>query len=665
MYASFLNHIYHLLHYGFSFWVIGVLAPSLIFPSQFERRVEQTVSNFIRAVFIIIILGYALVITKLFEVLSLLFIYTVVMVVLFLPQLKAMDGKYSIFKWTLRFFDVLDGLFSIHKKIKKMASGEVRTAVKEKAKTYASAGRLPKVLIVLFVFGYSLFIRFYDALIHAAPPLSDSYVTLAWMKYINGRILFHDGIYPQGFHIYLATLLKFAAIDPMYILKYTGPLNTFFIVLGFYFFAARLTGSFLAGITAAMAYGLWGEWLLLGAVERQIGTNSQEFAFVFLFPVLYFYVLYMLKRQKAALVTAFMGTAVTGLVHSLAFAYLGISIGLLLIAGLFVQGKNGWPQIVPVVRYALLSVVISIMPLGIGYLLGKNVHSSSANYLIETIQTDIGFAQLHAIDYVTLSFFPFLLLVSISGRRTIKERLVSLFSLLLGISVFFLYFAGGNITKSVLISARSVDLWAITIPVCLGVGVFAVCRCAPAVFAKRHMQGVILCGLILFTAVELKPSPIYAYKMERDASVEQYLRIRDAYLPKTWMIVSQDEGYSTVLGNGIHMYMEDFLNVYDPAKPPLTKKGERKPDQNIPPDIFVFHEKTVFRVSETNSIYSLLEPKYEQRETDNRNLRKWLDTYMSHHYKVKVYYEDSNFIVYHFHIVQPKKKGIKHLWRDA
>ncbi|MDP4170767.1 MAG: hypothetical protein Q8906_09185, partial [Bacillota bacterium] len=328
------------------------------------------------------------------------------------------------------------------------------------------------------------------------------------------------------------------------------------------------------------------------------------------------------------------------------------------------KGKPALPYIVRTYGLSLMAVVLSLLPYGIGKMIGRNVHSSSADYLTSTIQQAINYTSLRLIDYVAFAFIPILLLFLIKRGSGAQQRLTALFTALLGISTFLLYYAGGKMTRSVLISSRSQDLWALVIPVLIGAGVFALVQVLPAFFRKKYWETAVSILLISFVLVALHPEPITAYKMERDSFIEQYLRIRDSYSPKMWSIVSQDEEYSVVLGSGVHMYVKDFLNYYDANKPPLTRKGSNKRDYNVPQDIFVFYEKHIFEVSKSNSIYSLLKPKYDQRQKDSDNFKKWLNQYRQSGHKVELYYDDPDFAVYHFHIPAIKQKLKKRFWED-
>ena len=144
-------------------------------------------------------------------------------------------------------------------------------------------------------------------------------------------------------------------------------------------------------------------------------------------------------------------------------------------------------------------------------------------------------------------------------------------------------------------------------------------------------------------------TPMSPYKMQWDNEVYQNVRINELNRPQTYLIVSQFQGYSLTFGSGYHMLLGDFLKNYNSSAAPLTKKGENKPDTNIPPDVYVFREKNIFEVSKANGIYKMLEPDYIQRKIQYTELEQWLADYSSHHYKYDIFYDDQNLQIIHIH----------------
>jgi uncharacterized protein YihD (DUF1040 family) len=548
-----------------------------------------------------------------------------------------------------RLFDLLDGLFSFklnYTKIQLEASGKKYRMNLQQTFSWSWLMEMTSLIVII---GVSAYHRFYDAFIHAAPPMADSYVTLAWMKYIDGRELFHDGIYPQGFHIYLATLFKFAAIDPLYVLRYSGPLNAVLLTVGFYFVIRKLTNNGLGALTSVWLFGIYNLIFPFSSTERQASTNSQEFAFVFIFPAIYFVLKYVIRKNKHDLIVGLICTTIIGLVHSLAFGIVGILIGVIVLSTALAI-KLPWKTIVSICIGALITVPITLLPLGAGILLDKEFHSSSADYL--TSRNSFTYTTLTNLDYFTLGSLGLLGLLLFIKKRTDEERLIGLFTILAGGCIFIIYYAGGVWTNSTIIATRSSEIWGLMIPFCVGITISYLFN-----NLKGRWKNVIYFLFVtsLITSIFIyKPASIVPYKLEHNENIEQYLRISNSFRPKTWLIVSQDEGYAISLGKGFHMHLSDFLESYDPKEATLTKRSNGIKDENLPSDIFVFQEKRIFKVLETNSIYTLLEPQYERRLVEYKQLDKWMKIHNDAGFKVESYFENDNIIVYH---LQTRKTG--------
>lgn len=647
MYSTFSNHIGPILHYSFSMYFLFFLLPRLLFRSVYKNQVENWFSGYVKMVFLLIISGYILVITKLYEGLSVLMLFSIIIgIQSYLKKREKLREGAPASRLLNQLFDLLDGL-------PKTTLLAVRTQLVQKQKNRIIHERsrfswplLCEGIALIVILGFSFYVRFYDAFVNAAPPLSDSYVTLAWMKYINNRDLFHDGIYPQGFHIYLASIYKFAAVDALYVLRYTGPLNTLMIVTGLYIVVRKLTNNAIGGLTAAWIYGI--VWVIfpLYSTDRQAATNSQEFAFVFVFPAVYFFLKFFRTEKKEDLLIALLSTSIIGLVHSLGYALIGLMIGMMMAASAVTLKKRWNPYWQTVVGTGITGV-LSIIPLGVGYLMGKGLNATSADYL--TMQNNsYYFRNLNEWDYIAIGSLGLLLLLQFRRNLSRDERFIGIFTILTGLSVFILYDAGGVLTHSTMIDSRSYDLWGLVAPFCIGISVSNLFNA----FKGRTMSLiniVVMLAIIAATFID-RPEPIIPYTLEYNENVEQYLRISQEYLPQNWMIVSQDEGYAVALGKGFHMYLGDFLKTYNPKAKALTKFHQGAPDKNLPPHIFVFQEKKVFEVAKSNSVYQILAPKYKERAKEYKELTKWLQAYKLAGYRIKIYYQDQHIIVYQFDI---------------
>jgi len=660
-YATIGTQFFPLAHYLVALLFLFIVLPKFLFSATYEGWTDRWLAAYIKMVFFLIIIGYVLVITKLYEVLSLSVLFIVIIGYRFIKREQGKRTGTLNGHLIKRVFNLLDGLFKF--RISDIKTFIIRggTRMKSSLQQNFSWSLLLEGLTLAIIIGGSAYLRFYDAFAHAAPPMADSYVTLAWMKYIDARELFHDGIYPQGFHIYLATIFKFAAVDALYILRYTGPLNAVLFTLGLYMVIRKLTKSGFGSLAAALIFGLYWAVPSLSPMEidRQAATNSQEFAFIFIFPAIYFLMKYVLNKHKEDLKVGLVCTAIIGLVHSLAFALAGLLIGVLIVSALLVTKQNLKPAI-HVTIGAIIAVVFSLVPLGAGYLLGKDFHSSSAEYLVDRKEAVFTYPDLTYVDTIALGFCLLLFLCIFVKKNSAKDRLIALFTVVAGLSVFTLYYAGGAWTGSTLIANRSHELWGLLMPFCVGISISFLVKWVKEKW--EYFLYVPLILLIVFSLVLYKPMPIIPYKLEHSENIEQYLKIQDDYLPKTWMIVSQSEGYSVSLGTGFHMHLGDFLQNYRPDGKALTRRDDGTIDTNLSPHIFIFMEKKLFQVSESNSVYELLKPEYERKVTEYKQLSEWMKVHEQSGFEVETYFENENIRVYHLQTSEEDSLLIKNMW---
>jgi hypothetical protein len=660
-YATIETHLLPLVHYFIAFWFLFILLPKWLFSTGYEDKSDRWFAAYVKMILFLIFSGYFLVITKIYEVLSLLVIVIVIIGYRFVKREK--EKKTGTLKNQLlrRVFNLLEGLikFNFFDTKTKIVNLFIQLALNLKQRF--SWVLLLEGLALAVVIGGASYLRFYDAFVNAALPLSDSYVTLAWMKYIDGRELFHDGIYPQGFHIYLATLFKFAAVDSLFILRYTGPLNAVLFTLGLYMVIRKLTNNGIGAIVAAFIFGIY--WVIVPfspiEVDRQAATNSQEFAFVFVFPTIYFLIKYVSNKRKEDLLVGLICTAIIGLVHTLAFALLVLLIGILIVCALLTI-KDSFKSVVHIFIGGLLTVVISLVPLGAGYLLGQRIHSSSFEYLVDRKEATYMYPELTIVHYTALGFCILLFLCLFRRKNTSIDRFILGFTFLAGCSVFTLYFVGGTWTQSTLIANRSSELWGIILPFCVGISISYLFK-----WVKGKWNFIIYIPLLLLvfsTWVLYKPTPIIPYKLEHAENIEQYLRIRHEYLPKTWMIVSQSEGYSVSLGTGFHMHLGDFLQKYEPKGKTLTNIEGGNVDTSLSQNIFIFMEKNIFQVPESNSAYELLKPEYERRTKEYKQLSEWMKDHQKAGYDVTTYFENENIRIYHLQTSKDDSLFLKNFW---
>lgn len=615
-----------------AFLALYVILPRWMWRVESDSLLDAIWQRLVRMVAFTIALVYCLVLADLYEVLS--FACCIGLLVLrhfWLGPERGRRAQRLRARLAVPLYDTLDGLTYPSHQFKRWVKRQ-SAGWRQLAATQASnAGHL---LLLMAVLGYAAYLRYYDPLLHAAPAMSDAYVTLAWLKYIERHALFHDGIYPQGFHIILSTLHKFAGQDALYTLKLAGPLCGVLTTCGVYYATSQLTGRRSAGLVAAILYGLLGAWLP-AEWPRQAATNSQEFALIFLLPTWYWSHRFLSSGRRNDWWAACCGCLVIGWVHTLVYLYLLVGLCCLGLAHLLSRWRSVWPQALPLILGVAASGVLAALPLGIGWLAGQGLHESSVDFI--TTQLTVSRPPVTWIDLLALTGlvgYPWLTL----PRRHRRQLPTALFLTLLGGACFAIYEYIGPWSGNAVLATRSNLLWAMVSVVGCGVA-WQVIWTLLGRIRRVHWLELLASGVLLSWVTWQQPQPALPYKMQTDSMVEQYLRISRACRPTEWMMVCPSEGYALALGQGYHMHLGDFLRSYAPDQPGFlcSTAGE----ELLTPDIFLYREKQLFVTG-----FEHLQADYAQRGADYQALQKWLQTFAACHSNLSLYYQDDTLEVW-------------------
>ena len=687
MYANIWNHLYYFSRFAFAATLLYVVLPWVIFQPRQVPSLTNYVSNWIKMVFTVIVIGYLLVILRLFEFIGLVIIFFILFT--FFNRRETTNEEIST-KVNAYIYDVADMVVSPIRDFKsqfvvKAHSGRNQGGVFQRRAKYFQIGLLILVLL------YSAYLRFYDAYYYAAPAMSDGVVTLAWMKYIIQRKLFEGGIYPQGLYINMATIQKISYINPVYVLNYMGPFNSTLITFSIYFFISSVTKRRLPGIVGVIIYGILGEYLPLEWM-RQAATNSQEFGFVFVFPVIYFALKYIESGKKQDLITYFLGVSTIGLIHAVSYAYAVVGIIILAVVAILINLRKNMIKVIKLAATGILSGVISIAPIGIGFLMNKSFHSSSAEYLTSRVDT-IYYPTLKAMDYVGIASIIFLsMIILFLIRKREDSMLKEIFITCLGGISFIMYYYGGAVSQSLVVASRVSGLWALVIPVTVGVAIHFVMESLKSLKIRFFTESVLICATILICIFIVQPKPIVSYKMERNEEVEQLLRISKEFSPTTWMVISNADGaYSQALVLGTHMRIEDFIEVYKPQEKflyykldadPLGEDSDNTAQHKIKiPNVFIYLDKKFF-----STPFQSRQKEYADRKIYNEQLAYWLEEFIKEHPSwlensmdvytscpkntngedhnhICIYYEDENFKIYHINQLKTRDEIFNSIWK--
>ncbi|QSO47561.1 hypothetical protein [Alicyclobacillus mengziensis] len=699
-YASVLNQAYHLAHYLLAFLLAYVFIPQLMFKPVEGTRMDNYFANFLRMVLFVIILGYLLIVTKLLEFIG--FGASIVTWIL-LMRGKQKGVSKSLTIVVALFYDLIETPYLIRQALSKLMSrlqisrrGEDRlsdlTRVQGRGRRSAIgvvtaflsdliggllhrlAGGLarvkrlltPKLIypaLLTLVLAVSIYLRWTDAVVNAAPPMSDGVVILAWVKYVNLRILFHDGIYPQGYFISDDFINKFAFINPLYVVKYTGAMATTLIVVGMYYVTSRMGRTDqAAGIIAAFVYGIVGYTLLHGEWARQAAMETQEFGFAFALPTLYFAYRYFSSGIKRNLTVTFAGLTVSGLIHVLSYMLTLIGCISVLIAFLILDERKKWGRYGAASLVGVASGLISLAPLELGRLFHRTVNTSAATFAAQTVSAPsqststgplhlaVPLPSLDTMSKVALVAILLLFVSAIAARARGRRETAWLSGGIFGLLMFLVYYLGGPLTGSVVILDRSVDNWAVAAAFCIGLAVQTLARQTAVRPWLQVLEKVSVMGIVIVPQVLVPPQPIIPYKMEWNADVDQYLKINDTYKTSGYMLVAPSEQYALVLGSGFLMSASDFVKLYDPMRRPLTRYGQKRPDTSVAPNVFIYDYKHIFQLPKSETVaYAYEEPVYHQERIDKAEIEQWLKSYRQHGFPITVYYNGPDLTIYYIH----------------
>jgi len=530
-------------------------------------------------------------------------------------------------------------------------------------------------LLPVGVLAASAYIRFNHSINHAAFSVSDTYGHLAWVKFLGGNQIYHDGIYSHGYHAVISAMAKLLFIDPYWLIRFTGPLGGVLLVLSVYYFALRITRSYVASLIAMVVYGLVTSPDFPSLVARQTAAMPQEYSAVFMLPGIYFLWLYYRYGNMNYLLLHAEVLAITIMVHPFGTVYyviwsavLSATVLLFKIAG---PGK--------IVRMAVIdffSGVISLAPFGIALLLGKEFFKASAEYIIGqgaiagnnsiiTMESIIGkiFTNNAFID-VTV---PVVMILIIS-LPLIKERNWSALSVTVSCCsvIMYLFYRALDFNLPKLMDPPRTGVFLTPMySVLYASGFYAIERAIRGLQASWllklkvvfiHILSLVVCLSVVFF---YPPALTKAELCEYDAAAENYLVIKNKYPVLDWTIVGPAEQFEQVVGIGWHYDILRFVQRFN-------LEQAMDPDFDIPiptHHIFFYTEKRPLnfgREVTSADAEKDLDPEGDdpflqyyrtsgQRAILEAKAIRWVEAYSRSHRDVTVFYEDDNLKIYHIY----------------
>lgn len=220
---------------------------------------------------------------------------------------------------------------------------------------------------------------------------SDVMVHNLWINWMDQNQMFHEGVYPHGFHAVIYYLEQVFGIQTFVLLRVFGFVETFYIHMALLLFLRRFCKNRYLPYLGLIPYILF-KVFPLSMFERFAAPLPQEYGMLFLLPsglfAIRFFQQQMEKRtcpepeRKAALEAAIRGDlfffvlsfSLTITVHFYdtvlaGFLCVGIALG-------FWRQFIQWESFRRIMAAGLVSIVLAVIPMGIGLLEGHPMQGS-------------------------------------------------------------------------------------------------------------------------------------------------------------------------------------------------------------------------------------------------------------------------------------------------
>lgn len=600
--VEILTQTLNMFHYIVPLILILILVPRFIFRNTYRQGAERMIADFTKMSLLVIILGYLLVLLRLFELMSIIFLLVMIGVKVRQMQQQKRSMEESLSDFEALIYDYFDGKYTL-RALTIIYLRQIYTTLRQIiAQRFKTATWGLETIILVGVLAFAVFIRFYNVISGAAPSFNDRYMMLKWLKDIRSNMLFSDGILPQGFYVFWTTLQEFSRIDGIFIAKYTGILIQTLIVLGIYFFITRIGASRASGIVAVVVYVFLGEFLDPYYWQWQSEADLRTFALVFVLPTLYFLIIYLRDLRKDALQVMFAGMAVVGLVHPFLLIHLFVGVCLIVLILISMKRKNELTSIGKVLLAWGIAVGVAGVPLLIGLIAGKSFHPGVFELF-----------RMNTSNQLFLSEHP------------------SLLPLIVSVMSGFVFY----------ILLRPIAGYAY----------------------HRIVENIILVGLLTISLSFSTLETNHPLKVDWDGSVKNHQKISTTYQSRNWMIISKDTMMSIVRGRGYHMNITDFVTNYQTSRKSLTVHGARQPDLNIASHVFIIYEKSL-RGKNAPLLKSTLKEYYQRWEQEMIALEDWLFKYEAANGKLNVYYEDDQVVIYYLERKQGLEEIQTEIWGE-
>ncbi len=589
------------------FAVIYFFIPSRLIKFDEENKsfLDKFFISLVHSNFIMIIAVHLLAFIKIYETISIGVSYILICIIVIVLRNRHenfMQHRIKV-KITINVLDLfedkkkymrknLDRLRSWYLKLKTSVNQSLKKPIPQKV----------GIFTVIVILGSAVYIRFHHSIIHAYLGASDSYVHLAWVKYLNANNIYapeiakYDavsaGIYPYGYHAIISGLSKIFSIDPYLILRFLGPAAGFLMVLSIYYFTQKSFKNRIVSIAAILIYVFYSG--LPNDFWRQISGLPQEYAAIFFLPGMLFLNTYFGNGKKIYLILASESLALTLLIHPYVAAILGIGYMIIFIINIY--KVLNIRRVLYIAGSMTAAVIIGISPLITGALMGIKFNGSYGyvqqvaniskpeTFLTKLLSFNEQNTSLLKVLVCVLILFVFCIVALFKKNRKVFYNNIKL-NLILSITALILYvlYRAEYLGLPIIMDVNRLGIFLAMIAVIVIATTINFLDLFIANIKYNYfLKTVALLLMVFFVFNNFRFAVPEGNKFEYDESVNAYLKISRDFPKFNWTIISPVEQYSEVLGYGWHTELWEFVKV-------LT---ETKGKMVIPTDyVFLFVEK--------------------------------------------------------------------------
>ena len=571
-------------------------------------------------------------------------------------------------------------------------------------------GKKLEWLIFLILIAYNVYQYGVNNINFTTYLAPDEEVHLYWIQSLLGGEIYPSGVYPHVFHNILAALIEIFNINAMTMIEFFSITSVVFIMTLLYMGLRKVFNSKYAALFGLLMFTL-GNFFIEEATRRYQFTIPQEYAMFMLMPLAIFLFDYIKTKDIKDLLFFSLSLSLTVSIHF----YTGIIGVFLTMSIIFVYFLKIIRErlTLKIILSCILSALIALAPLATGLALGHEMEQSmswatdvikgeiysgtstddrglliqekekSEEELIEEeleknrsteekIKIDIikyGFTSINLAYFFIITIIliiiynTVLIILKKNNEKNIYKIIFAVNSLLLFLLIMFKALGLPTIMEP----KRVTIYFAYFSPILFGMPVeFLI-----SLFKGRARRFVTfvslgLMGMALFLIIytnNIRPIPRLYYFQTSGTMKANYSIMRD-YEDFTWTAVSPVNNISSVMNNGYHYELSDFImnqenwnkdkETFIPT-PYVFVYIEKRPIRKYGFDFNRFDREIVGRklVSREDAIKDFsIEAKPNYSYTDERNILMSKAYYWAKEYKkyfpkeMNVYYEDDELIVY-------------------